>query len=52
MRLSRAHGVLCNARNVKKVPGRETNLTDSEWLADVAAHRMIRQSFRATPADP
>ena len=36
---------LCNARNVKKVPGRKTDLTDAEWLADVAAHGMVRPSF-------
>ena len=40
---------LCNARNVKKVPGRKTDLSDSEWLADVAAHGMIRQSFVPPP---
>jgi transposase len=36
---------LCNARNVEKVPGRKTDLTDAEWLADVAAHGMVRPSF-------
>jgi transposase len=36
---------LCNARNVKKVPGRKTDLSDAEWLADVAAHGMVRPSF-------
>jgi transposase len=41
---------LCNARNVKKVPGRKTDMSDSEWLADVAAHGMIRPSFVPPPA--
>jgi transposase len=36
---------LCNARHVKKVPGRKTDLSDSEWLADVAAHGMVRPSL-------
>ncbi len=36
---------LCNARNVKKVPGRKTDMSDAEWLSDVAAHGMIRPSF-------
>ncbi|MGB0097851.1 MAG: transposase [Solirubrobacteraceae bacterium] len=36
---------LCNARNVKKVPGRKTDMSDAEWLADVAAHGMVRPSF-------
>lgn len=36
---------LVNARHVKKVPGRKTDLSDAEWLADVAAHGMVRPSF-------
>ena len=36
---------LCNARHVKKVPGRKTDLSDAEWLADVAAHGMVKASF-------
>ncbi len=36
---------VCNARNVKKVPGRKSDLSDAEWLADVAAHGMVRPSF-------
>ena len=40
---------LCNARNVKKVPGRKTDLSDAEWLADVAAHGMVRPSFVPPP---
>ena len=30
---------------MKNVPGRKTDLTDAEWLADVAAHGMVRASF-------
>jgi transposase len=40
---------LCNARHVKKVPGRKTDLSDAEWLADVAAHGMVRSSFVPPP---
>ena len=40
---------LCNARNVKKVPGRKTDMSDAEWLTDVAAHGMIRPSFVPPP---
>ena len=29
----------------KKVPGRKTDMSDAEWLADVAAHGMVRPSF-------
>lgn len=41
---------LCNAQHVKNVPGRKTDLTDAEWLADVAAHGMVRPSFVPPPA--
>jgi transposase len=40
---------LCNAQHVKNVPGRKTDLSDSEWLADVAAHGMVRPSFVPPP---
>jgi transposase len=36
---------LCNAGHVKKLPGRKTDLTGAEWLADVAADGMVRPSF-------
>jgi transposase len=36
---------LCNAAHVKNVPGRKSDLADAEWLADVAAHGMVRPSF-------
>lgn len=38
-----------NARHVKNVPGRKTDLSDAEWLADVAAHGMVRPSFVPPP---
>lgn len=41
---------LCNAHHVKNVPGRKTDLSDAEWLADVVAHGMIRPSFVPPPA--
>jgi len=36
---------LVNAHHVKNVPGRKTDMSDAEWLADVAAHGMVRPSF-------
>lgn len=36
---------LCNAHHVRNVPGRKTDMSDAEWLADVAAHGMVRPSF-------
>jgi transposase len=41
---------LVNAAHVKRVPGRKTDLSDAEWLADVAAHGMVRRSFVPPPA--
>jgi transposase len=38
-----------NARHLRNVPGRKTDLTDAEWLADVAAHGMVRASFVPPP---
>src|SRR5436190_1884855 len=40
---------LCNAHHVKHVPGRKTDMADAEWLADVAAHGMVRPSFVPPP---
>lgn len=40
---------LCNAQHVRNVPGRKTDLNDAEWLADVAAHGMVRPSFVPPP---
>lgn len=36
---------LVNASHVKNVPGRKSDMSDAEWLADVAAHGMVRSSF-------
>jgi transposase len=37
--------VLANAREVKHVPGRKSDVTDAEWIADLLAHGLIRSSF-------
>jgi transposase len=37
--------VLANAAHVKNVPGRKTDVSDAEWLADLLAHGLIRASF-------
>ncbi len=41
---------LVNAHHVKNVPGRKTDMSDAEWLADVVAHGMVRPSFVPPPA--
>jgi transposase len=37
--------VLVNARHVKQVPGRKTDVKDSEWLAQLLEHGLLRASF-------
>jgi transposase len=37
--------ILGNAHHIKKVPGRKTDVKDSEWLADLARHGLIAKSF-------
>jgi len=41
---------LLNARHMRAVPGRKTDMSDAEWLADVAAHGMVRPSL--VPDEP
>jgi transposase len=40
---------LVNAHHVKNVPGRKTDMSDAQWLADVGAHGMVRASFVPPP---
>lgn len=42
--------VLVNAQHVKKVPGRKTDASDAEWLAELMLHGLLRASF--IPAKP
>jgi transposase len=34
-----------NASHIRQVPGRKTDVKDSEWLADLLRHGLIRKSF-------
>jgi transposase len=36
---------LLNAQHLKKVPGRKTDVSDSEWIAELVAHGLVRPSF-------
>lgn len=36
---------LANAQHMKNVPGRKTDVKDSEWGADLLAHGLLRKSF-------
>src|SRR5260370_30389833 len=37
--------VLANARHVRNVPGRKTDMNDATWLADLLAHGLVQGSF-------
>jgi transposase len=37
--------VIGNATHIKQVPGRKTDVKDSEWIADLLRHGLIRRSF-------
>jgi transposase len=42
--------ILANARHVKNIPGRKSDVSDAAWLAELAAHGLIRSSFVPPPA--
>src|SRR5690606_36001319 len=42
--------VLANAKHVKNVPGRKTDVNDAHWLSDLLAHGLVRASF--VPPEP
>jgi len=37
--------LLVNAQHVKHVPGRKTDVSDSEWLAELLLHGLLKPSF-------
>lgn len=37
--------MLVNARHVKNLPGRKTDVSDAAWLAQLGAHGLVRGSF-------
>jgi transposase len=37
--------LLVNAEHIKGVPGRKTDVSDCEWIADLLAHGLLRGSF-------
>ena len=41
--------VVGNAQHLAKVPGRKTDVLDSEWLAELLRHGLIRSSFVPPP---
>jgi transposase len=37
--------LLANARDIKQVPGRKTDVKDAEWIAQLLQHGLLRNSF-------
>jgi transposase len=37
--------ILVNAKTVRNLPGRKTDVSDAAWLADLGAHGLVRPSF-------
>jgi transposase len=37
--------ILVNAQHIKNVPGRKTDVKDSEWIADLLRHGLLKASF-------
>jgi len=37
--------MLVNARHIKAVPGRKTDIKDSQWIAELLQHGLLRASF-------
>lgn len=37
--------MVANARHIKNVPGRKTDVKDSEWISDLARHGLISRGF-------
>ncbi len=37
--------IVVNARHIKTVPGRKTDVKDAEWIADLLRHGLLRASF-------
>jgi transposase len=42
--------IVGNARHIRNVPGRKTDVKDAEWIADLVCHGLIQPSF--VPAKP
>ena len=43
---------LVNAKHVKMVPGRKTDVADADWLAQLLEHGLLSGVVRAAGTDP
>jgi transposase len=37
--------MLVNAQHIKRVPGRKTDVSDCQWIAQLLQHRLLTASF-------
>ncbi len=37
--------ILCNAKDMKNVPGKKTDIKDSEWICDLLQHGLLKASY-------
>ena len=44
--------IVANARHIKAVPGRKTDVIDAEWIAKLIRYGLVRASFVPPQADP
>jgi transposase len=45
MEVEEIPAILVNAQHIKSVPGRKTDVKDSEWIADLLRHGLLKASF-------
>lgn len=39
------NAIVVNARHMKAVPGRKTDVKDAEWIADLLTHGLLQASY-------
>jgi len=37
--------MIVNARHIKALPGRKTDISDAQWIADLLQHGLLKASF-------
>ena len=45
LEMSEIPAMVVNAQHMKAVPGRKTDVTDAEWIADLVKHGLLRASY-------
>ena len=45
LEMSEIPAMVVNAQHMKAVPGRKTDVTDAEWIADLTRHGLLRASY-------